>query len=61
MNTLCFGFLVVFMCQGEKPTAISEYCQTARTIQASRSDTAETLAQIRRENAKIRRLCKGKK
>ena len=61
MNTLCFGFLVVFACQGEKPTAISEYCQTARTIQASRSDTAQTLAQIRRENAKIRRLCKAKK
>lgn len=61
MNTLCFGFLVVFACQGEKPTAISEYCQTARTIQASRSDSAQTLAQIRRENAKIRRLCGKKK
>lgn len=60
MNTLCFGFLVIFACQGEQPTAISEYCQTARTIRASRSDTAETLRQIRAENAKIRRLCKKK-
>lgn len=34
-----------------------EYCQVSETIMASRHDTPETLAQIRRENAKRRKLC----
>ena len=42
---------------GDKAGTVSEYCQTARIIIASRHDTAETLKQIRAENAKIRKLC----
>lgn len=59
-STLCFGFLVIFVCQQAKELAISEYCQTARIIVASRLDTADTLTQIRRENAKVRKLCPAK-
>lgn len=43
---------------GEKAApAAGEYCQVSETIMASRHDTPETLAQIRRENAKRRKLC----
>lgn len=37
--------------------AVGEYCQVSETIIASRRDTPETLTQIRRENAKRRKLC----
>lgn len=57
-NTICFGLLVVFFCNDQKAQAISDYCQVAKIIVASRQDTAETLRAIRAENAKIRRLCK---
>ena len=57
-STVCFGLLVVFFCPQEKPAqAVSEYCQVAKVIRASRNDTAETLAAIRAENAKFRKLC----
>lgn len=56
-STICFGLLIVFFCQDQKPVVISEYCSVAKIIIASRNDTAETLAAIRAENAKIRRLC----
>ena len=59
MKDVCFGLLFVFFCPGDKPVqAVDSYCQVAKTIVASRNDTAETLAAIRAENAKIRRLCK---
>jgi hypothetical protein len=58
MKTVCFGLLVVFWCNADKPAAVDSYCQVARPIVASRRDTAETLAAIRAENAKIRKLCK---
>lgn len=38
---------------------VDTFCQTAETIIASRNDTAETLRQVRRENAK-RRKCPSK-
>lgn len=57
-STICLGLIFVFICPQEKPAqVVSEYCQVAKTIRASRNDTAETLAAIRAENAKIRRLC----
>lgn len=58
MKTVCFGLLFVFFCPADKPAqAVDSYCQVAKTIRASRQDTAETLAAIRAENAKIRKLC----
>jgi len=60
-STVCLGLLVVFICEPTKPVAVSEFCQVAKTIIASKSDTPETLSQVRRENAKFRRLCKNKK
>jgi len=57
-STICLGLIFVFFCPQEKPAeAVSEYCQVAKIIRASRQDTAETLAAIRAENAKIRKLC----
>ena len=60
MRTICFGLLVLFVCQptDKPPDAIRSFCTTARTIKASRHDTAETLAAVRAHNAKIARLCK---
>lgn len=43
---------------GDKAKTISEYCEVSKTITASRRDTPETRAQVRRENAKRRKLCK---
>ena len=60
MKTICFGFLVMFVCQpnDKRPDAIRSFCTTAQVIKASRRDTAETLAAIRSHNAKYARLCK---
>jgi hypothetical protein len=57
-NTICFGLLFVFFCNDQKAQVVSDYCQVAKIIIASRQDTAETLRSIRAENAKIRKLCK---
>ena len=62
-STVCFGLLgLIIICPQEKPVqAVDSYCQVAKTIVASSRDTAETMAAIRAENAKIRRLCKTTK
>lgn len=45
-------------CSGpEKAVAVREYCEVSKPIIASRQDTAKTLEQVRRENAKRRKLC----
>lgn len=58
-STVCLGLLVVFVCNDKtpKPVVVSEFCQNTKIIRGSRKDTPETLAQIRAENAKIRRHC----
>lgn len=45
------------MCQTTSQVNISEYCQIANPIKASRKDTDGTLRQIARENAKFREFC----
>lgn len=58
-STICLGLIFVFFCPQEKPVqAVDSYCQVAKTIVASKSDTPETLAAIRAENAKIRKHCR---
>lgn len=56
-SMLCFGLVVVMVCQPPQQKAVSEFCAVSKPIIASRHDTPETLAQIRTANEKIRRIC----
>lgn len=60
-SQVCFGLLVVFFCNTEKPTVVSDFCSSGKLIIASRQDTPETLSQIRTHNAKIHAHCDAKK
>lgn len=48
MKTVCFGLLLVFVCQDAKPVVTRDFCQVYEEmqIQPSRQDTLETRRQI---------------
>jgi len=55
---LCWGFLIAFWCAAPQPKpAEVPYCETAKPIAPSHSDTRATKEQIDRENAKLAGLC----
>lgn len=54
--TLC---LLICLVQPPAPTVVNNYADECRVINPSRSDTAETLRQVARENARCR-AAKGK-
>lgn len=57
---VCFGLLFVMWCgpqAGQPSTSISDFCQIARPIRMSHSDTRGTKEQVARENLKIKRIC----
>lgn len=63
-STVCFGLLVVFFCEAEKPVAISDFCQQAKLIRLDRAEidrmTEDSLRQIDRHNARWKRHCQRK-
>jgi hypothetical protein len=50
------GTLMLATCSADR-VVISDYCQSYSVIKPSRTDTADTLRQIARENAKWRAVC----
>lgn len=59
---VCFGLLFVMWCEGPKAApspALSDYCQIAKPIRMSHSDTRGTKEQVARENLKIKRICRN--
>jgi len=65
-STICWGFLVVFLCNTEKPAVVSEFCQQvapeiAKMAQLTDAEIA-ALARSRKEailslRRKYERLC----
>lgn len=59
MNITCFGFLVFFSCEMPKtPPPANTYCQIARPIYWSLSDSRETKMAVDRHNAAWKRVCR---
>ena len=56
-----FAFLFVSMTCTPQGATPDTYCQIAKPIHWSRSDTAGTKWQAKRENAKWKKLCGAKK
>lgn len=59
----CIGFalgLVILNCTPMDPAPdVARYCQLAKLVRYSRTDTAETRRQIREANATYRKACGG--
>lgn len=55
----CKGFAFIFVSMTCQPASAppDTYCQIALPITWSRHDTAQTKAEVRRENRKWKRLC----
>lgn len=63
-GNICFGLLVVFFCESDKPIAISDFCQQAKIIRLDRAEidrmTIDSLRQIDRHNARWEKHCQIK-
>ncbi len=66
-STVCFGLLVVFMCNDEKPAVVSDFCDQVRgEVQKFRALSDAEIAALQRPRKeailslrrKFERLCK---
>lgn len=57
----CFGLLIIFACQAEKPITISEFCSVSSLIRVEKGEShklsLETNKQILKHNRKFHQLC----
>jgi hypothetical protein len=60
-STVCWGLLVVFVCNAEKPATISDFCQQTKIIRLDRAEidrmTEDSLRQIDRHNQRWKKHC----
>jgi len=58
----CFGLLIIFQCTQPSPAVPSStFCQIAKPIYWSATDTRQTKEQVDRHNAQWKRVCAVRK